>query len=140
MEEFFKKLKETFEKIPIKSKFLKDLDLLKNQTGFRYFMQGHHDEPNKNFMGTLCKELDYDYVMVPIKHSEDHYKIRDQLCSDFQSDLEVYVEKYDVDEPRSGSGSGNTPQISAITEAAIAFEVEQDMLDPSKQLDVSDLF
>ncbi len=138
MENFFKNIKAVFDKIPVKSKFLKDLNLLKNQTGFRYFMQGHHEEPNKKFMAILCQELGYDYTIVPIKRDEEHRTLRDKLCQDFSDDLNVFVQRYSKDEPRSG---GNQDQNrSILDEATIAFETEKELLDPSKQLDVSDLF
>ncbi len=137
MVKFFENIKKIFDKIPVKSKFLKDLHLMKNQTGFRYFMQGHHSEPNRKFMEILCEELDYDYVLVPINHSDKHREIRDKLLLDFETDLDTYVEKYKQDEPRTGSQV--TKETSALAEANIAFDADVDF-DPNKQIDISGLF
>ncbi len=140
MSEFFGKLKELFDKIPTKTKFLNDLGFNHSYIGFRYFLQGRIQEPSPKFMDKLSEELGYQYVRVPIKIDGSHREIIEGLQSEYQRDLEDYLKIYYKDKgegkvyvkDRDGGGS--------VSEVIAAFEVQKDLLDPDKQVDVSDLF
>jgi hypothetical protein len=138
MTDFFKKLKETLEEIPTKTRFLKDLGLNNSYTGFRYFMQDRKEEPSTKFMELLCEKVGYEYVLMPVKNIEEHQKIKEKLHSEFQSDLDEYLKKYEGDQARLYTK--NFGQESSISKAVAAFESEEELLDPDKQIDVSELF
>ncbi len=137
MATFLEKLKESFEKIPTKTRFLKDLGLGNCYTGFTYFVQGRKDTPAPKLMKLLTEEIDYDYVLVPVKRNEAHSKLKEQLETDFINDVDAYLKKYENDEGRFylKNYGGESVTASAIK----AFD-EDDILDPSKKIDVSDLF
>jgi len=139
MTDFFKNLKEIFEKIPTKTRFLKDLGLNNSYTGFRYFMQDRKPEPSSKFMKSLCAEVGYEYLLIPVKDTEEHQKLKKKLQEDFEEDLKEYLTKYDGDTARLYAK--NFGQESSISNAIEAFQEEDELLlDPSKKIDVSDLF
>ncbi len=138
MKEFLRKMKELFEDIPAKTKFLKDVGFNHSYIGFRYFLQGRNEAPSPRFMANLSEELDYDYITIPVKRDEDHRKITDTFYNEFTSDLEVYLERYEGDTVRTYTK--NREGEGSVSKVIAAFEVEKDLLDPTKQLDVSDLF
>jgi len=139
MENFFKNLKDIFESIPTKTRFLKDLGLNNSYTGFRYFMQDRKPEPSSKFMQSLCKEVGYEYILLPVNNSEEHQKIKQTLREDFEKDLKEYLKKYEGDTARLYAK--NFGQESSISNAVEAFKEEEDLLlDPNKKIDVSDLF
>ncbi len=137
MTNFFKKLKDTFEDIPSKAKFLDDMDFGNSYIGFRYFLQGRKDKPSDKFMEKICDEMDYNYIRIPVKRGEEN-KLLDQVHDEFNNDLKEYLKKYEGDSPRTYTK--NRSGVSSVSAAVAAFEVEQDILDPNKKLDVSDLF
>ncbi len=138
MTNFFRGLKDLFDRIPSKTKFLTDIGFNNSYIGFRYFLQGRNDKPSTKFMEQLCEEVGYDYIRVPVKPGTDQEEIRDKLYEEFTSDLEEYLKKYEGDPARTYTK--NKAGESSVSAAVAAFEVEQDLLDPNKQLDVSDLF
>ncbi len=138
MTKFFDGVKELFDKIPTKTKFLKDLGFNHSYIGFRYFVQGHTQEPSPNFMSKLSEELGYEYIRVPIKADGSHQEVIEGLQSEYHNDLEVYLEKYEKDNSRVYTKDRNGE--GSVSKVIAAFEMEKDLLDPDKQLDVSDLF
>jgi hypothetical protein len=139
MTNFFKNLKEIFEEIPAKTRFLKDLGLNNSYTGFRYFMQNRKEEPSTKFMNLLCQELGYKYTLLPIKDTEEHNEIKNKLHAEFETDLKEHLKKYEKDPSRLYAK--NYGQESSVSSAIEAFREEEEiLLDPSKKIDVSDLF
>ncbi len=126
-----------FDQIPSKTKFLKDLDFNNSYIGFRYFLQERNPEPSIKFMEKMCSELGYDYMRIPIKSETDGHII-DKLQSDFTEDLKKYLKRYENEPQRTPTKSGNSKD--NVSEAVAAFRLEQELLDSSKRLDVSDLF
>lgn len=138
MKEFFGKLKETFEKIPTKTRFLKDLGLTNSYVGFRYFMHGRKEEPSQKFMELVSNELEYDYMPVPVKRTEEHQALKKQLEDDYIKDMEEYLKKYNGDKARVYVK--NFGQESSTINAIEAFALEQEMLDKDQIIDVVDIF
>ena len=138
MNNFFSNIKELLDEIPAKTKFLKDLDLNNSYTGFRYFMQGKKQEPSVKFMKKLCDETGYEYILLPVKPTEEHQIMKEKLQTEFRADLKDYLKKYEGDSARTYTKNFGTE--SSISNAVVAFENEEDLLDPDKQLDVSELF
>ncbi len=136
MTNFFKDLKSLFEDIPTKTNFLKDLNFSNSYIGFRYFLQGHQDEPSPKFMKKMSDELGYDYVQIPIKRGEESQLILNKIETDFKEDLKLYLKKYEGDTTNPNSKKRK----ASVSEVISTFQIEKDILDPSKQLDVSDLF
>jgi len=134
---FFKKIKDIFDDIPSKTKFLEDLQFNGSYIGFRYFLQERNDTPSDKFMDKLCDEMNYDYIKVPIKRGQDP-NIVNRLYNDFTDDLQDYVEPYSSRPTRTFAKS--KPGTSTVSNAVAAFETERDLLDPDKILDVNDLF
>ncbi len=134
---FLKKLKDIFNKIPSKTKFLDDIGFSNSYIGFRYFLQGRNEKPSAKFMEKICSELDYDYIRVPIKLDEQN-EFLDKLHDKFIEDLETYLEKYNDTPIRTYTK--NKTGVSSVSAAVAAFEIEKEILDPDKKLDVSDLF
>ncbi len=137
MTSFFAGLKSLFEDIPAKTKFLTDLDFSNSYIGFRYFLQGHKEEPSPKFMKKLSEDLGYDYISIPIKRTAEHQAIRTKIEAEFTTDLEKLLTKYAGDTSRTYTKNKKEPSVS---EVITAFQIEKDLLDTSKQLDVSDLF
>ncbi len=138
MTDFFNKLKGMFDSVPSTTKFLEDLGFNNSYIGFRYFSQGHKEEPSPKFMEKLCDELEYDYVRVPVKPGSENEQLIQDLQDEFTNDLETYLKKYDGTPTRTYTK--NKTGVSSVSAAVAAFEVEQELLDPDKKLDVSDLF
>ncbi len=134
---FLKKLKESFEKIPTKTRFLKDLGLGNCYTGFTYFVQGRKDKPSPKLMKLITEELGYDFIQVPIKREGEHQQLKEKLENDFIDDLNEYLKKYEKDEGRFYLK--NYGHESSAASAIEAFNAE-DILNPSKKIDVTDLF
>jgi hypothetical protein len=77
--------------------------------------------------------------LLPVKNIEGHHEIKKTLQTDFEKDLKEYLKKYEGDTARLYAK--NFGQESSISKAIEAFKEEDDiMLDPSKKIDVSDLF
>ncbi len=138
MENFFEKIKELFDKVPAKSKFLADIGFNHSYTGFRYFLQGHTERPSPKFMEKLSEEMGYSYIQIPIKSDPEHQEIISNLNDTFVEDLKIYLEKYEGDSKRTITRVRNGA--GSVSTSIATFEVDQDLLDPDKQLDVSDLF
>ncbi len=138
MTDFFEGLKDLFEDIPAKTRFLKDLDFNSSYTGFRYFLQGHTKEPSEKFMEKICSELEYDYVRIPIKPGSDQDEIVAKLQSEFTTDVQKYLEKYEGDEARVYSNNRNGA--GSVSEVVAAFEVDKDLLESDVRIDATGLF
>jgi uncharacterized protein YpiB (UPF0302 family) len=134
---FFEKLRERLEDVPAKTKLLKSLGLSISYTGLRYFLQGHRKEPSQSFMDKMCNAMEYDYIQIPIKRDEESQKKLQSLNDQFMGDLDSYLEQFNEKSPRRYKK--NHGDISA-SQSISTFEVEKDLLDPDKQLDISDLF
>jgi hypothetical protein len=134
---FQEKLKEIFDKIPIKTKFLKDLGFNNSYSGFRYFMQDRKESPSKKLMDDLCQRMGYEYVMIPVKMNEDTIKKKEELENQFFTDLEEYLKQYEGDPTRVYvKHFGNE---STVASAIEAFSLDE-AIDEDKKIDVSDLF
>ncbi len=137
MTNFFDKMKKILEDIPSKAKLLEDLGFNNSYVGFRSFLQGKKEQPSNAFMEKICDELDYDYIQVPVKRDEDEDFIA-RLQDEFHRDLEKHLKKYEGDSVRTHTKNG--AGISSVSAAVAAFEIEDELLDPEKKIDVSDLF
>ncbi len=131
-------MKDLFDTIPATSKFLEDLGFGSSYTGFRYFSQGHKDEPSEKFMELICDEMEYDYIKIPIKPGSTQDGLIQELEDEFIEDLKKHLEKYKNMPIRTHVK--NKTGSSSVSAAVAAFENEADLLDPDKQLDVSELF
>ena len=143
MQAFFTKLKIVFDKIPIKARFLKDMDLNTSYSGFRYFMQDRNPTPSKHLMENLCDNMEYDLITIPIKRSSDQKEIRAKLEETFFGDLDTYLEKYGDDPARVYSKKNSNSSSASAIEAFAAptpdvFDTEAG--EKSPKIDVSDLF
>jgi len=134
---FFQKLKDTFEKIPIKTKFLKDLGFNNSYSGFRYFMQDRKETPSRKLMEKLCENMDYDYVVLPVKRDENTRALQEKIEETFFNDLNEYLKAYEGDQARVYVKNYGTE--SSVATAAEAFETDEHF-DPNQRIDVSDLF
>ncbi len=137
MTSFFKKLRDIFDGIPSKTKFLEDLGFNGSYIGFRYFLQERNDTPSDKFMDKMCDDMGYDYIKVPIKRGQDP-NIVDVLYDDFADDLDDHLAKYAGQTQRTYTK--NKSGESSVSAAVAAFETEQELLDPDKRIDVSELF
>lgn len=135
MTKFFEGLKSLFEAVPSKTQFLKDIGFNNSYIGFRYFLQGHNDEPSVKFMKKMCNELGYEYILLPISPEKEHQEIKNKLQSEFSEDLKKYLKQYEGSPKRTF-----TKRDDSVSLAVAAFDVEKELLDPKKQIDVSDLF
>jgi len=133
---FFTKLKEVFEKIPIKTKFLKDLGFNNSYSGFRYFMQGRKGTPSKKLMDKLCNNMGYDYAIIPVKRTPEAKELQSKLEEEFFKDLDKYLELYEDDEPRVYTK--HYGKESTVASAIEAFSTEKH--DEKNTIDISDLF
>ena len=135
---FFTRLKIVFDKIPIKAKFLKDLDFNVSYSGFRYFMQGRKNIPSDALMTSLCDNMEYELVTIPIKKNNEQQAIKEQLENQFFGDLDVYLKKYGDDPVRSyvKDVSGE----SSVSNAIDAFSIEDVFADHDEKIDINDLF
>jgi len=137
MESFFEKLKEVFEKIPIKARFLKDLGFNISYSGFRYFMQGRKNIPSKKLLDNLCSNMEYEYIMIPIKKDPSGLDAKIKLQEVFFKDLDKYLEKYASDPARVYSKEFGKE--SSVATAIAAFAADE-AFDPNERIDMSDLF
>lgn len=135
--DFLNRLKEAFEAIPIKTKFLKDLGLNNSYSGFRYFMQDRKDAPSNKLMEKLCDEMDYDYVLVPVKRDEDIQKLKEKIEDQFFEDLDKYLDRYSGDTARTYLKDYGHE--SSLATALEAFTLEEEV-DSKDKIDISDLF
>jgi len=136
MTTFFTKLKVVFEKIPIKAKFLKDLGFNISYSGFRYFMQGRKQTPSKKLMESICNNIGYELIVIPVKLDEENQKLKDKMENTFFMDLDEYLKKYENDPVRVYSKDFGGE--SSVAKALEAFKEED--FDPNEKIDVSDLF
>jgi len=134
---FFTKLKIIFGKIPIKARFLKDLEFNVSYSGFRYFMQDRKSIPSNTLMNNLCNNMDYEYVTIPIKKSADQQAIKESLENHFFGDLDSYLKKYEDDPTRVYTK--DLVDSSIVGGAVEAFSVE-DVFDIDDKITTSDLF
>ena len=133
---FFTRLKETFENIPIKTKFLKDLGFNNSYSGFRYFMQNRKGTPSMKLMNKLCNNMDYDFITIPVKRDPTSKALQAQLEDEFFKDLDKYLEQYQKDEPRIYTKHYGTE--STVASAIEAFSEDEET--KTTKIDVSDLF
>jgi len=132
--EFFKKLKILFEKIPIKNRFLSELGVNTSYSGFRYFMQGRKPEPSTTFLKKVCSNIDYEYIQIPIKLTDDGQKYKEELINQFLIDLEKHLDKYSGDKSRIYvKDFGKTSVVSSAVEA-FSQDINDDLMD------IDDLF
>ncbi len=134
---FFTKLKIIFGKIPIKARFLKDLEFNVSYSGFRYFMQDRKPSPSTALMNNLCDTMGYEFVTIPIKKSIDQQVIKENLENHFFGDLDNYLKKYDEDPSRIYTK--DLSDQSTVGSAVDAFSVE-DVFDVGDEITVADLF
>jgi len=135
MDSFFIKLKDIFEKIPIKARFLKDLRLNISYSGFRYFMQGRKPRPSKELLHRLCENMDYEYITIPIKKNAKGEYYKSQLIEDFFEDLDTYLKKYADDPTRTYSKEFGKESSTAT--AIAAFSLDEKL---TEKIDLSDIF
>ena len=134
---FFERLKKTFKEIPIKTRFLKDLGFNNSYSGFRYFMQDRKETPSPKFMKKLCENLEYEYIMIPVKKTEESEKHLQVLENLFFDDLDTYLKTYEGDVARVYvKDFGNE---SIIADAAEAFSTTS-VFDEEFDIDASTLF
>jgi hypothetical protein len=134
---FFSKLKEVFEKIPIKTRFLNDLGFNNSYSGFRYFMQDRKSKPSQKLMEKLCDRMNYDYVTIPVKRDPESQAKLQELEDQYFKDLEDYLKEYENDETRVYVK--NYGKESTVASAIEAFSKEETFNEQEK-IDVSDLF
>jgi hypothetical protein len=137
MNSFFTRLKIVFNKIPIKAKFLKDMNLNISYSGFRYFMQGRKPTPSKKLMSGMTANMGYEYVTIPIKLNDEQQAIKKVLEDKFFADLDVYLEKYSDDPSRTYTKDFGGKSSTATALASFSTE---DAFDPDERVDLSDLF
>jgi hypothetical protein len=137
MNSFLTELREVFKKIPTKTRFLKELGLGNCYTGFTYFIQERKDKPAPKLMKLLTEKIDYEYVLLPVKNTEEHKQLRKKLEDDFIVDVEQYLEKFKNDKGRTYLKDFGDESASA--KALKAFE-EDDSLDDSEKINIEDLF
>lgn len=135
MKLFYDKLKDIFEEIPNKTRFLKDLGLNSSYSGFRYFMHGRRAEPTSNLLSTISNELGYEYVQVPIKRDTEGSKLKEELQQNFLDDLSDYSQKYADDKARIYA-----KDFGGISTVAAALVVTEDELKIDDEIKASDLF
>ena len=97
---FFAALKQAFEKIPVGAKFLKDIGLPSNYSGYRFFMLGRKDRPSIGLIDNLSAKLGYKYVTIPIQNTIEGDKLIKEANEAFFEDLDNYIEKFKDDKPR----------------------------------------
>jgi len=132
---FFDNLKKIFYKIPVKSRFLKDLGFSSYYSGFRYFMQERANRPSKILMEVLCDNMGYEYIIMPIRKTEDEQEKKEELFQFFFDDLEEYLKKYERDVSRIYTKDfGDESSIASAVEAFTKDELKDE------KIDVSDLF
>lgn len=134
---FFSKLKEVFDKIPIKTKFLKDLGFNNSYSGFRYFMQDRKEVPSKKLMDKLCDNMGYEYIVLPVKLDEKNQKLKQEIEEQFFNDLDEYLKQYEGDTSRTYTK--NYGDESSVASALEAFSYD-DIFNPDAKIDASDLF
>jgi len=134
---FFGKLKEVFEKIPIKTKFLKDLGFNNSYSGFRYFMQDRKETPSRKLMEKLCGDMGYEYVVIPVKLDAENQQLKEKIEETFFKDLDEHLKQYSGDTPRTYVK--NFGDESSIASALAAFS-EEEIFETDTKIDVSDLF
>ena len=137
MQSFFTRLKTVFDKIPIKARFLKDMNLNTSYSGFRYFMQDRNAEPSTQLMEKLCENMEYDLITIPVKRSADQQLIKQNLENTFFQDLDTHLEKYGDDPARTYVKHEGS---SSVTAAATQAFSTDDTFDTVEKIDVSDLF
>jgi hypothetical protein len=139
MDEFFNKLRELFKKIPSKAKFLKDLGFKNSYIGFRYFLQGHKDQPSDSLMEKISDRLGYEYVYIPIKNTKKNQLMLDNMLSEFYDDLELYLKNYE--EGNEDKIPQNNTENPSIDKELSVFEMEQPKDKKTiDNLDIEDLF
>jgi len=137
MNSFFTRLKIVFDKIPIKARFLKDMELNISYSGFRYFMQGRKPTPSKKLMDGMTANMGYEYVTIPVKLDDEQQSIKKVLEDKFFADLDTYLEKYGDDPSRIYTKDFGNQSSTAVALASFSTE---DAFDPEERVDLSDLF
>jgi len=97
---FLHSLKKIFEKIPVGAKFLKDIGLPSNYSGYRFFMLGRKSRPSLGLLNKMADKLDYKYVTLPIPNTIEGDKLIQESKEMFLEDLEKYIDKFKDDKPR----------------------------------------
>jgi hypothetical protein len=137
MATFLDNLREVFNQIPVKTRFLKDLGLGNCYTGFTYFVQGRKDYPAPKLMKLLTEKTGYEYILIPVKKTEEHHKLKDKLEEDFLEDVKKYLEEYKKDKGRFYlKNYGN----ESVTASAIEAFGDTITNDDGTELDINDLF
>ena len=137
-ESFFAKLKQAFDKIPVKTRFIKDMNLVNNHTGLRYFFQNKRSKPSDTAMNTICENFGYEYVTIPVKKdSVEFKKYIEEMQEDFFDTFNEYIQKYSNDKSRTYTKKyGET---STVANAVEAFN-DAENLDKDFKIDIDELF
>ena len=137
-ETFFTRLKESINSIPIKSKFIKDMNLFNNHTGLRYFIQGKRKKPSETSINAICETLGYEYVVIPVKKDSDEYKIYiEKMQNDFFKSLNDFNKKYAKDKSRTYTKKYG--EESTVANALDSFN-DIDELSEDFKIDIDDIF